>query len=87
MPTDKPEKTPVDKVKDIISQLKQMEHYSRSNMEKLTEHYLFFDDELKHKEFVARWGDLINAQNAFEDQVKTVIDECQNYCNKKESES
>jgi len=87
MSEEKTQKTPIEKVKDIISQLKQMEHYSRNNIEKLTEHWMFFDDELKHKEYVNRWGDLINAQNAFEDQVKALIDDCQNYCNKKESKS
>jgi hypothetical protein len=87
MAEDKPGKSPVEKLREIISQLKQMEHYSRSNIEKLTEHWMFLEDEMKHKEFAKRWGDLMNAQNAFEDQVKALIEDCQNYCNKKDSES
>ena len=31
-----PEKTPVEKMRDVNSQLKEMEHYSRNNIEKLT---------------------------------------------------
>lgn len=82
MAEDKPAKTPLEKFKDLISVLKEMEHYSRSNIEKLTEHWMFLEDEMKHKEFAKRWGDLMSAQNAFEDQVKTLIDDCQAYCNK-----
>jgi len=75
MAEDKPAKTPLEKFKDLISVLKEMEHYSRSNIEKLTEHWMFLEDEMKHKEFM-------NAQNAFEDRVKTLIDDCQAYCAK-----
>jgi len=82
MAEDKPAKTPLEKFKDLISVLKEMEHYSRSNIEKLTEHWMFLEDEMKHKEFAERWGDLMNAQNAFEDRVKTLIDDCQAYCAK-----
>ncbi len=51
MAEDKPAKTPLEKFKDLISVLKEMEHYSRSNIEKLTEHWMFLEDEMKHKEF------------------------------------
>lgn len=43
------EKTPLEKSRDIISQMKKMEHYARSNIEKLTAHWLQIDDELKQK--------------------------------------
>ncbi len=82
MAEEAPKKTPLDKLKDIMSELKEMEHYSRSNIEKLTEHWMFLEDELKHKEFAKRWGDLMNAQNAFEDQVKKLIEDCDTYCKK-----
>ena len=83
MAEEKLEQTPVEKLKDIVSELGQMEHDSRSNIEKLTAHWMFLEDEMKHKEFAKRWGDLMNAQNAFEDQVKALIEDCQTYCNKK----
>lgn len=41
------EKTELEKGQDIITQLKAMEHYSRSNIEKLTAHWLKLDGELK----------------------------------------
>jgi len=82
MAEEAPTKTPLDKLKDIMSELKEMEHYSRSNIEKLTEHWMFLEDEMKHKEFAKRWGDLMNAQNAFEDQVKALIADCDTYCKK-----
>jgi hypothetical protein len=84
MAEEKQGKSPVEKLKDLVSELKEMEHYSRSNIEKLTAHWMFLEDVLKHKEFAERWGDLMNAQNAFEDQVKALIDDCQTYCNKQD---
>jgi hypothetical protein len=87
MDEEKPAKTPDEKLKDVVSELKEMEHYSRSNIEKLTEHWMFLEDVLKHKEFARRWGDLMNAQNAFEDQVKALIEDCQAYCSKQANKS
>ncbi len=85
MAEEKPEKTPVEKLKDLVSELGQMEHNSRGNIEKLTVHWMFLEDEMKHKEFAKRWGDLMNTQNAFEDQVKALMDDCQIYCKKVEN--
>jgi hypothetical protein len=82
MAEEKPEPSNLDKLKGVISALKEMEHYSRSNIEKLTAHWMFFEDELKHKDFAKRWGDLINTQNGFEDQVKVLIEDCETYCSK-----
>jgi hypothetical protein len=87
MAEEKPEKSPIEKLKDVVSELKEMEHYSRSNIEKLTGHWMFLEDEIKHKEFANRWGDLMNAQNAFEDQVKALIEDCQTYCKKQDNKS
>ena len=39
-------KTPLDHVADTLSQLKEMRHYSKNNVERLTTQWLLFDGEL-----------------------------------------
>ena len=40
-------KTPLDHVNDTVTQLKEMRHYSKNNVELLTTQWLKFDGELK----------------------------------------
>jgi hypothetical protein len=40
-------KTPLEHVKDVLNQLKEMHHYSKNNVERLTAQWLMFDGELK----------------------------------------
>ena len=40
-------KTPYDQVNDVVKQLKEMHHYSKNNVERLTAQWLLFDGELK----------------------------------------
>ena len=40
-------KTPFDHVNDTLTQLKEMRHYSKNNVERLTTQWLLFDGELK----------------------------------------
>ena len=44
------EKTDLEKSRDIISQLKEMHHYSKENIVKLGEFWLLLEGELKQKE-------------------------------------
>ena len=62
-------KTPSDLMKDANAALTEMEHYSRSNIEKLATKWLLFDDQLKEKEIAAQLSDLLAKQNAFQDLV------------------
>ncbi|NJN40605.1 MAG: hypothetical protein HC807_06955 [Gammaproteobacteria bacterium] len=73
-------KGPVDKARDLISQLKEMEHYSRSNIEKLTAMCLQLEDELKMKKASDVVAKLLNAQHAFEDQAKAVVEALEAEC-------
>lgn len=81
-----PEKTPIEKLRDMISQLKEMEHYSRSNVEKLSEFWLLLEEELKEKEFAKRMSDLSAAQNAFEDLIVALAGDIDLECNRRENE-
>lgn len=67
------ELTDAEKVHHVISPLKEMEHYSRNNIEKLSEHWLMLEDDLKNKELAAKMSDLLVCQNSFQDQVLALI--------------
>ena len=71
------EKSTADKLNDVVSQLKEMEHYSRSNVEKLTEFWLLFEDEMKEKALAGKLDGLLSCQNKFHEQVQTVIEACE----------
>lgn len=76
MADEQPEKTPVEKLKNVVSQLKEMEHYSRSNLETLSEIWLLLEEEFKKKQQLAeRVNDLLKAGGALEELLKKVIEE------------
>src|SRR4051794_22860074 len=53
----------------VLSKLKEMEHYSRANIETLAGLMLTIDDELKQKEFVEGIGEIYAAQDGFETKI------------------
>lgn len=69
------EKTDLEKSRDIISQLKEMLHYSKTNIEKLTEYWLKMDGELKQKDLAAKVESLLTHQNSFHDALESMIDD------------
>lgn len=78
------EKTPLDKSRDIITQLKEMQHYSKANIEKLTGFWLQIEDELKQKSIAKEVEDLLSQQNTFHDALETVIADYEAACEKLE---
>lgn len=52
-------KTPLDHVNDTLTQLKEMRHYSKNNVERLTTQWLLFDSELKKLKQADRIEDLM----------------------------
>ncbi len=74
------EKTPLDKSRDIISQMKEMEHYSRSNIERLTAQWLQIDDELKQKDIAKRVETLLAQQNSFQEALAETIADYETLC-------
>lgn len=81
------EKSNLDKSRDIISQLKEMLHYSKTNIEKLTEFWLLLDEELKQKDMVKKMEDLLAKQNGFHDTLDTVVSDYEIECNRTENEA
>jgi len=81
MAEEQPQKTPPEKLKIIVSQLKEMEHYARSNLEKLSEIWLLLEEDFKkNKKLAERANDLLTAEGAMEDLLKIVIQEFDKEC-------
>lgn len=64
----------------VLSKLKEMEHYSRANIETLAGLMLTIDDELKQKEFVEGIGDIYAAQDAFETKIGAFVARYEERC-------
>ncbi|KPK07297.1 MAG: hypothetical protein AMJ64_06915 [Betaproteobacteria bacterium SG8_39] len=81
MSEEQSEKTPLQKLKDVVSQLKEMEHYARNNMESLSEIWLLLDDEFKKQKTLAdRANDLLKAQGTMQEQLASVIEDFEKAC-------
>ena len=74
------EKTDLEKSRDIISQLKEMLHYSKSNIEKLTAFWLQLDDELKLDAIAKRVEALLTVQNTFHEALESTIEDFESAC-------
>jgi len=81
------EKSDLEKSKDIISQLKEMHHYSKTNIEKLGEFWLLLDGELKQKENAEKLDVLLTHQSAFHDALEALISDYEVECNRIENEA
>ncbi|MEO8365124.1 MAG: hypothetical protein ABI538_02845 [Pseudoxanthomonas sp.] len=68
-------KTPLDHVADTLSQLKEMRHYSKNNVELLTTQWLMFDGELSKLKQAGRLEQLMIKQSEFYDALETTIAE------------
>jgi hypothetical protein len=66
-------KTPLDHVSDTLSQLKEMRHYSKNNVERLTAQWLLFDGDLKKLDRATRIEDLMDRQGQLHDALESVI--------------
>lgn len=73
--SDESAKTPLDHVADTLSQLKEMRHYSKNNVEMLTTQWLLFDGELSKLKQATRIENLMMRQGEFHDALETVITE------------
>lgn len=68
-------KTPLDHVNETVTQLKEMRHYSKNNVEQLTAQWLMFDGELKKLGQAAMIEGLMTRQGEFHDALETAIAE------------
>jgi hypothetical protein len=87
MPDQPDEKTELEKLKDIISQLKEMRHYSESNITKLSEFWLQFDGKKGKKEIAKKFEELLAQQNAFHDSLASIVSDFEEQCDRIENKT
>ena len=68
-------KTPLEHVTDTLTQLKEMRHYAKNNVENLTAQWLLFDGELKKLKQAERVEELMTRQSEFHDALEAEIAE------------
>lgn len=68
-------KTDLDHVKDVVNQLKEMHHYAKNNVERLTAQWLMFDGELKKLKQAGRIEALMQKQGELHDALEKDIAE------------
>ena len=68
-------KTPLDHVNNTVTQLKEMHHYAKNNVELLTTQWLLFDGELKKLGQAKTVEDLMTRQAEFYDALEKAIAE------------
>jgi len=66
-------KTAFEHVGDTLKQLKEMHHYSKNNVERLTAHWLLFDGELKKLKQAARIEELMTRQGELHSAIAAEI--------------
>jgi hypothetical protein len=73
--SDEAPKTPLDHVNDTLSQLKEMRHYSKNNVERLTAQWLLFDGELGKLKRAKAIEELMERQGQLHDGFEAAIAE------------
>ena len=66
-------KSPLEHLKDVVLQLKEMHHYAKNNVERLTAQWLMFDGELKKLKQAERFEALMTKQAELHDALETDI--------------
>ncbi|MFG1175383.1 hypothetical protein AAFN90_17675 [Erwiniaceae bacterium CAU 1747] len=79
-------KTKEDYLNDVLSQLKEIRHYAKSNTETLSAQWLAFDSgEFEDKELAGKVDSLLNAQGKLHDDVEAAIADIEIIINKSAS--
>lgn len=66
-------KTQLEHLSDVVNQLKEMRHYAKSNVERLSAQWMLFDGELKKLKQAARIESLMTHQGELYDELETDI--------------
>ena len=67
-------KTPLDAMKDTLSRLKEMQNYSKTNIEKLAALWLEVSEHKEQKQYEKMVDEVLKRQNEFEESIKSLID-------------
>ncbi|MEO8746107.1 MAG: hypothetical protein ABI379_00370 [Rhodanobacter sp.] len=75
-------KTDADHVQDTLAQLKEMQHYSRNNIEALSAAWMLFEGKLSGLERTQQIGDLMDRQGQLHDALEATITDLQDVLEK-----
>jgi hypothetical protein len=67
-------KTPLDAMQDTLSRLKEMEHYSKSNIEKLAALWLDVSEHKQQKQYEKMVDEVLKRQNQFQESITSLIE-------------
>jgi len=65
-----PEKTSLDRTVDLVAGLKEIVHYAKNNIEKLSEYWLFMEDEAGRKDFANMLDELLDKQSSLHNDLE-----------------
>lgn len=71
--SDEHAKTPADHIGNTVTQLKEMRHYSKNNVETLTAEWLLFDGELSKLKLADKIADLMDRQGQLHEALEKAI--------------
>jgi len=74
MADDEHVKTPLDAMQDTLSRLKEMEHYSRTNIEKLATLWLEVSEHKEQKQYEKMVDEVLKRQNQFQESITSLIE-------------
>jgi hypothetical protein len=67
-------KTPLDVMQDTLSRLKEMEHYSKTNIEKLAALWLEVSEHKEQKQYETMVDEVLKCQNRFQESITSLIE-------------
>jgi hypothetical protein len=67
-------KTPLDAMQDTLSRLKEMEHYSKTNIEKLATLWLEVSEHKEQKQYEKMVDEVLKRQNQFQESITSLIE-------------
>lgn len=68
------EKSPLEQLQDTLSRLKEMEHYSQSNIEKLAALWLEVSEDKEQKQYEKMVDEVLKRQNQFQESITELIE-------------
>lgn len=67
-------KSPLDALQDTLSKLKEMEHYSQTNIEKLAALWLEVSENKEQKQYEKMVDEALKRQNQFQESIAQLIE-------------
>jgi len=68
------QKSPLDALQDTLSRLKEMEHYSQANIEKLAALWLEVSEHKDQKQYEKLVDEVLKRQNQFQEAISALIE-------------